>query len=146
MCFAIIMQIIKRILNSSCLYMVVLFFIMSYAVYMMLAPVNDEHAINAINEKKKGRNNEWIYIDDDKEETVSPRNNFEDLQSRKLYMEIKVAFLATMPLMLLIMLCYYFGKIIIYERRINSATDRHNVVRYQNDRVSNDKKKNCIYK
>lgn len=77
----------------------------NFLVYMMLAPVN-EHT--AINEKTKSRNNKWVHLGDEKRETVSPRNNFEDLNTSNLYFDIKITILATVPIMLMILICWYF--------------------------------------
>ncbi|KAL6445429.1 hypothetical protein ACFW04_002307 [Cataglyphis niger] len=108
--------------------------------YLMLAPINDNYT--AIIEKKNVRNKKWIYnVDDKKKETVSSRNNFQNVYTSDLYFDLKIAFLATIPILLLyIMICCYFSNF----KSIDVNVDKRKKIitrKFSNRIFFNDKKK-----
>ncbi|XP_029661545.1 uncharacterized protein LOC115234527 [Formica exsecta] len=133
MCFTIMMQTIKRIFHSAYLCIAIFVFILCIPVYMILGPTNDKHT--AINEKKNKRTKKWIYnLADEIKETISPTKNFEDLNTSEMNIDFKIALLAVVPIILALMYCCFFGKLLNSTRDADPAVDRRNVpVHYRNE-------------
>ncbi|XP_050466388.1 uncharacterized protein LOC126859298 isoform X1 [Cataglyphis hispanica] len=103
MCFARIMQIIKRIFKSSYLY-VVFAFIIYISVYMILEVITDKYT--PINEKNDENNNKWVLnLNYKKGETV-PTKSSENLNTFLIRMPI-TGILLTITCVVLLLMIYY---------------------------------------
>ncbi|XP_050466389.1 uncharacterized protein LOC126859298 isoform X2 [Cataglyphis hispanica] len=109
MCFARIMQIIKRIFKSSYLY-VVFAFIIYISVYMILGMIRNKYT--PINEKSDENNNKWIFNFNykKKRETV-PTKSFEDLNTFHIRINTLSFLVPTIiTVILLLLMCYLCRK------------------------------------
>ncbi|XP_029661553.1 uncharacterized protein LOC115234529 isoform X2 [Formica exsecta] len=128
MCFATMMQTIKRIFHSVYSYIAILVFIKCIS-----GPTSDKHT--AINEKKNKGTKKWVYnLDDEIKETISPTNNSEDLNTPDIYIDLKIALLLMITIISVLLYCCVYKKMVNFLRRVDPAPDRRNV-HYQNNRI-----------